>query len=151
MMCDVTISGVRMVRPIGVTIIAICCFLAALYDTVNDIQLLARGDFMAIFSHEGAPNDLAKLGAAFILNMITFTALHALAGWGLWKLRVWGRWITIFLVANGIAFTSLRWFLTPHHKTSDFITITITFVIDVVIVWYLLKDDIRTVFAASYA
>jgi uncharacterized membrane protein (DUF2068 family) len=81
--------------------------------------------------------------------MIIFTALYALAGWGLWKLRSWGRWLTIFLAAAGIAFRSLLWFLTLHHKTSDFIEITLTFTIYTVIIWYLLKDDAKAVFQAS--
>lgn len=138
-----------MARPVGVTIIAVCCFLAALYGAVNGIQLIARSGFMSTFSNAGATSGLAELGATFILIMIIFTALQALAGWGLWKLRRWGYWITIFLAAVGSAFRSLRWFLTPHHTTFEFFEITITLAIYGAIIAYLLKDDVKTAFASS--
>ena len=138
-----------MARPVGVTIIASCCFLATLYGVANGISLIARGGFMATFNDAGGASGLAELGAAVILIMIIFTALYALAGLGLWKLRGWGRWLTIFLAAVGSTFRLLRWFLIRHHKTSDFIEITLTFTIYGVIVWYLLKDDVKAAFPAS--
>ena len=139
-----------MARPIGVTIIAISCFLIALYDAVSGILLIARGGFVATFSDADAASGGAKLGAALILIMIIFTALYALAGWGLWKLKGWGRLLTIFLAAVGSAFRALQWFLTTHHKTSDFFEIAMTFAIYGVIAWYLLKDDVKAAFLVSH-
>ena len=149
MISDAKNKDMPMARPVGVTIIAICCFLSALYGAVNGIRLIARGGFTATLTDAGAARGLAELGAAVILIVIIFTALDALAGWGLWKLRRWGRWLTIFLATVGMAFRSLLWFLTHHHKTSDFITITMTFALYGVIVWYLLKDDVKAAFPAS--
>lgn len=138
-----------MVRPVGVTIIAICCFLAALYGAVAGIRLIAGAGFMATFSDAGTAGGLADLGAVLILIMIIFTALNALAGWGLWKLRRWGYWITIFLTAFGSIFRSLRWFLTPNHPMSDFFATVITFAIYGVILWYLLKENVKAAFQVS--
>ena len=137
-----------MARPVGVTIISVCCFLAALYGAVNGIRLIARG-FMATFRDAGVASGGAELGAVLILILIIFTALQFLAGWGLWKLRRWGYWIAIFLVAVGATFRSIRWFLTAHHKTSDFFETAITFAIYGVIVAYLLKENVKAAFAAS--
>jgi len=139
----------RMARPVGVTIIAICCFLVALYDALSGIRLIARGVFTPTLTDAGTARGLAQLGAATILLMIIFTVLYALAGWGLWKLRSVGRWLTISLAAVGIAFRSLLWFFAPHHKTSDFIEITLTFTIYGVIIWYLFKDEVKIAFATS--
>lgn len=137
-----------MTRPVGVTIIAICCFLVALYGAVNGIRLIARGGFMFTFSDAGETGGLAELGATLILDLIIFPALYALAGWCLWKRRNWGRWLTIFLAANGTAFRLLVWLLTSHHKASDYIATTMTFAFYGVIVWYLLKADVKAAFSA---
>jgi uncharacterized membrane protein (DUF2068 family) len=104
---------------------------------------------MATFGDAGAASGLAELGAAVILVMIIFTALYALAGLGLWRLRRWGYWITIFLAAVGSTFRLLRWFLTPHHPMSDSFAIAITFAIYGVIVWYLRKENVKAEFPAS--
>jgi hypothetical protein len=138
----------RMARPVGVTIIAISCFLVALYDVLSGIRLIARGVFTPTLA-DGTTNSLAQLGAAIILIMIIFTVLYALAGWGLWKLRSWARWLAIFLAAVGIAFRSLLWFLTSHHPISQFFVIAITFAIYGVIVGYLLKENVKAAFLAS--
>ena len=136
----------RMARPVGVTIIAVCCFLAALYGALSGIRLIAK---VFMTSNSGATSGVAELGAILILDLIIFTVLYALAGWGLWKLKRWGCWVAIFLGAVGSTYRLLLWFLTSHHTISDLLTIGSSVAIYGAIIAYLFKDEVKTAFATS--
>jgi len=140
-------------RPAGVTIVAIVCFLAAAFIVLTGIRLFARDGFMATLfsqgSDSGVASGLAELGAASILLVITFTALYALAGWGLWKLKNWGRILTIFLMAIGFVFRLLLWYLTPYFKMSNFLATVVTLVLYGVTALYLFKPEVKATFPSS--
>ena len=140
-------------RPAGVTVIAIVCFLVAAFEVFNGIRPFARGGFMAAFFSEryrnpnsGAASGLPEIATGLILAVIIFSALYALAGWGLWKLKSWGRILTLLLLTVGSAFELLRWLLTPHFKMSGFLANVVTLALYGVTIWYLLKPDVKAAF-----
>ncbi len=127
-------------RPVGVTVIAIICFLVATYEVLSGIRLLARGGVMAALS--GPP----ELRAGLFLLIIIFPALYALAGWGLWKVKSWGRILTLFLLVVGFAFVLVLWLLTPHFKMSGFLETVVSLALYGVTAWYLFKPNVKAAF-----
>jgi uncharacterized membrane protein (DUF2068 family) len=143
-----------MARPVGVTIIAIGSFLGAAIVVLSGVRFLAGSGFMASVFREQASNadaasGLSEVAAAAILLTIVFGALYALSGWGLWKLKNWGRILTISLVAIASGFELLRWYLTLHFKMSHFVATAVSLTLYLVIVLYLVKPDIKARFLAN--
>ena len=98
-------------RPAGVTVLAILCFLVAAYEVLSGIRLLARGGFVAAFfsgqyrgSNFGAASGLPELGAGLIFLVIVFPALYALAGLGLWKVKSRGAHLHPLSASNRLCF-----------------------------------------------
>ncbi len=94
----------------------------------------------------GAASGLPEIAAGLIISVIVFSALYALAGWGLWKLKNWGRILTLLLLTIGSAFELLRWLLTPHFKMSGFLATLVTLALYGATIWYLLKPDVKAAF-----
>lgn len=125
-----------MTRPVGVTILAIISFLGAVLIVLSGALVLLG---------KNATN-LPDLTAVLILLMIIFGGLYALAGWGLWRLKNWGRILTISLVAIASAFELFRWYLTPHFEMSNFVATVVSFTLYGMTVLYLFKPDIKPLF-----
>jgi uncharacterized membrane protein (DUF2068 family) len=122
-----------MARPVGVTILAIISFLGAVFIVLSGaLVLLGRN-----------ATNLPELTAALILLTIIFGGLYALAGWGLWRLKNWGRILTISLVAIASGFELLRWYLTPHFEMSNFVATVVSLMLYGITVLYLFKPDIK--------
>jgi hypothetical protein len=85
-----------MTKPLGVAIIAICSFLGAAVGA-----LMGTHPLLALIRQQvqtsGASSGWAEIGAALVLFSFVFPILYALAGWGLWNLKNWGRVLTIVL------------------------------------------------------
>lgn len=140
-------------RPAGVTVLAILCFLVAAYEVLSAIRLFARGGFVAAFfsgqyqgSNSGAASGLPELGAGLIFLVIVFPALYALAGLGLWKVKSWGRILTLFVLAIGFVVELFRWLLTPHFKMSSFLATVVSLSLYGVTAWYLFKPNVKAAF-----
>lgn len=141
-----------MARPAGVTTIAILFFLGTVYCVVLEIHLFVQNDVFSaaktVFALINAEDALPDFGAILLVEMIVFPILYATAGWGLWKLRNWGRILTVGLLVYGSLFTSIRWLLTPHVKTSRSVATVISFAVYGVIISYLLKADVKAGFSS---
>ena len=120
-----------MKRPDGVTAIAVWFFVDALLMLFFACLLTAIplsgvlneindpiGEFWAVFS--------LTCGVIFILLS---GILSVFAGWGLLRLKEWARWLAIILAIFSL-------FAFP-----------IGTVIGALIIWYLLKEDVREIFA----
>src|SRR5947208_17028153 len=80
-------------RPVGVTILAILCFIGTALCVIGGIGVMAGGGFIANLINQsggqgsaGAGGLLAGLGAAVGVILLIFGAVYAVVGWGLWKL-----------------------------------------------------------------
>ncbi len=119
-----------MKRPDGVTVIAVWNFVQAFFLLVGACYLLAipvSGVFADIGDSTGEFWAYFGVTCGVIWFFISGIAL-ILAGWGLLRLKQWARWLTFVLAIFGL-------FAFP-----------IGTVIGAVIIWYLLKGDVREAF-----
>ena len=119
-----------MKRPDGITVIAVWHFVQAFFLLIGACTLLAV-PASGVFAEIGDP--IGEFWAGFgvtcgvIWLLITGVAL-VLSGWGLLKMKQWGRWLAFVLAIFGL-------FAFP-----------IGTVIGAVIIWYLLRKDTREAF-----
>jgi hypothetical protein len=144
-----------MVRPTGVTIIAVCSFVGAGFGVLAGIAMIAGGGFMATFlNQQGEPSGLAGLmaglGAVFGVICLVFAALYILVGSGLWKLKEWARIVTIILVAISACFQALGLLgSVAHFNIISFVWSGFWLAVDGLIIWYLLKPEVKAAFQSG--
>ncbi|MFC1923291.1 hypothetical protein ACFLY4_08375 [Chloroflexota bacterium] len=122
-----------MKRPDGVTAIAVWFFVEAFLTLMIACTLIAI-PFSGVFSDIG--DSTGEFWATFGLTcMVVFVLVQAiallLAGWGLLRMNQWARWLAFILAIFGL-------FAFPVGT-----------VIGALIIWYLLKDDVREAFEAA--
>ena len=122
-----------MKRPDGVTAIAVWFFVEAFLTLMIACTLIAV-PFSGVFSDIG--DSTGEFWATFGLTCaVVFVLMQAiallLAGWGLLGLKGWARWLAFILAIFGL-------FAFP-----------IGTVIGALIIWYLLKDDVREAFESA--
>jgi hypothetical protein len=123
-------EDVKMKRPDGVTVIAVWNFVQAFFLLIGVCSLLAipvSGIFADIGDSTGEFWAYFGVTCGVIWLLITGIAL-VLAGWGLLGMKQWARWLTFVLAIFSL-------FAFP-----------IGTVIGAVIIWYLLKGDVREAF-----
>jgi hypothetical protein len=134
-----------MARPVGVTILSILDFLGAAALLLFAILCFVGGGFLATVGQSDQAQGLGALlgmGAAVIgVVMLVIAIICALIGWGMWKVKNWARILTIVLCALGVLFR--LWGLVHMFSISSIIVIAI----DALIIWYLLKADVKAAFA----
>src|SRR2546421_1649861 len=144
-------------RPVGVTILAILCFIGTALCVIGGIGVMAGGGFIANLINQsggqgsaGAAGLLAGLGAAVGVIILIFGAVYALVGWGLWKLKEWARIVTIVLVAIGALFQALGVFGSLlHFNIFGILWAGFWLAVDVLIIWYLLKPEVKAAFQGA--
>jgi hypothetical protein len=150
-------AGVRMIRPTGVTVIAILCFIGTGLLVIFGILAFFGGAFIGAMLGEAAQTPGRGVGAAgagfgamiggFIgIVFLVIAAVQLTCGIGLWKLKEWGRMLTIVLSAIGavLAFFSLLHF---HPFTMIFVLVRIA--VSVLIIWYLSQPQVKAAFVAQ--
>ena len=122
-----------MKRPDGVTAIAVWYFVEAFFTLMIACTLIAI-PFSGVFSDIGDPTGefFATFGLTCGVVFVLLMAIAALlAGWGLLRMKGWARWLAFILAIFGL-------FAFP-----------IGTVIGALIIWYLLKDEVREAFEAA--
>ncbi len=91
-------------RPTGVVLIAIYHFLSALFLVLLAISLMVGGSVLALlFGGAGREGAMAGLGLGLLVGVIGaaffcfYALIAAVAGYGIWALREWGRILSIVL------------------------------------------------------
>ena len=122
-----------MKRPDGVTVIAIYEFLSAIPGLIGICAILVFAVPGALTGTEGIAG--ATVGLFVLLIVVLLIGAGALisviAGWGLLGMKGWARWLAIVLAALGL------------------LAFPIGTVIGALIIWYLLKDEVRQAFEAE--
>jgi hypothetical protein len=122
-----------MKRPDGVTAIAVWYFIDAVFLFLGACIIIAV--LVGVLAAIG--NDpTAQFWTSFgMLSGVVFSAAGGIAlviaGWGLLEMKSWARWLALILAIFSL-------FAFP-----------IGTIIGVVIIWYLLKDEIRQAFEAA--
>lgn len=117
-------------RPDGVTLIAVWYFIDAFFTLLMACMLIAI-PISGVFSDIGDPTGLfwATTGVGCVVVFVAVGGvLAALTGWGLLRMRSWARVLALILGILGL-------FAFPVGT-----------VIGVLIIWYLLKEDVRQAF-----
>ena len=110
-----TREDLALARPVGVTIIAVASFLGSAFIIVGVGIVMARSGLITTYS---GSSGLPGLAAVSTVLALVFAALYALAGWGLWKLKNWGRVLAIVLQEIGSAVELLKWLFTRNPSMS---------------------------------
>jgi len=122
-----------MKRPDGVTAIAVWYFVDAFFTLMIACTLIAL-PFSGVFDDIGDSTGYfwATFGVTCGVVFVLLSGIAALlAGWGLLRLKQWARWLAFILAIFGL-------FAFP-----------IGTVIGALIIWYLLKDEVREAFDAA--
>ncbi len=140
-------------RPTGVTVISILMFIGTGILAIGGILAFVGGAFIgaliggtAVQQH-GAGAAGAGIGAmigAFIgIFFLIFAVLDLCCGIGLWKLKEWGRMLTIVLCAI-LAVLAFFQLMHLHPVTMMFSLIRIG--ISGLIIWYLSQPQVKAAF-----
>ena len=140
-----------MVRPTGVTVIAVLLFIGAGLLVCLGILSFVGGAFIGAMIGSAAQARGGAAGAgfgamigAFIgVFMLIIAALQLTCGVGLWKLKEWGRMLTIILTAIGMVLAFLN-LLHLHPVTMVFVLVRLA--IGGLIIWYLSQPQIKGAF-----
>jgi hypothetical protein len=143
-------------RPVGVTILAILDFIGAAFCLLGGIGMMLGGGFLATMINQqggqgsaGAAGIFAGLGAVAGVFMIVMGAICALVGFGLWKLKGWARIVSIILAGIGAAFQVIGLLASlAHFNIFAVIWGLFWIAIDALIIWYLLKPEVKAAFQA---
>jgi len=142
-------------RPVGVTILAVLNFIGAAFCLLGGIAVILGGGVIAsLLSQQGAGASgiLAGLGAAAGVFIIIIGGIGALVGFGLWKLKGWARIVSIVLVGINGAFQLLGLLGSLAHFNAFAVIWSVFWVaIDAMIIWYLLKPEVKAAFQRPIA
>ena len=148
-----------MVRPTGVTVIAVLCFLGTALCALFGLLTIVGGGFVAtLINQQGAQGSagvagiMAGLGAALGVFMLIIAAVNGVIGFGLWKLKEWARIVTIILCGISALFQVLGLLGSmAHFNPIAFAWSGFWLGIDALIIWYLLKPEVKAAFQPPMA
>jgi hypothetical protein len=150
---------VRMGRPVGVTVLAIFDFIGAGICVLGGLGMMLGGGFIATMINQqggqgsaGAAGIFAGLGAAAGVFIIIIGGVCALVGFGLWKLKGWARIVSIVLagISGALQLLGLLGSL-AHFNLFAVVWSLFWIAIDALIIWYLLKPEVKAAFQAPQA
>ncbi len=141
-----------MERPTGVTILAVLSFVGAAFAALGALGLFLAGAIgLGRMGGQAAAlgGIVAMFGAVAGAIMLVLAVLYLVVGVGLWRLRGWGRIITIVLVGLGMLFAlaGAAKALMPI-QVGILIWQTMVVAIDAWILTYLFKPQIKQAFGA---
>jgi uncharacterized membrane protein (DUF2068 family) len=140
-----------MERPTGVTILAILAFVGAGLLVLAALGFLLVGGVMLSRMAAMPMGMMGGIGVAFVaVFCLVFAVLYVVIGAGLWKLQNWARILAIVLAALAVLFQALGVLgALAHFHPFLFIWRAIFLAIDVWIIVYLLKPNVKQAFGAT--
>lgn len=141
-------------RPSGVVLIAIYHFLSALFLVLLAISLVVGGSVLALmFGGAGRESAIAGLGLGLLVGVVGaafflfYAAIAAVAGYGIWALREWGRILSIVLAVISLLFSFPGLLMMGLHLHLFFGTYRLfRIAISILIIWYLMQPQIKVLF-----
>jgi len=141
-------------RPTGVVLIAIYHFLAALMLALVGVSLFAGGTIFSALV--GGPNSGVFAGLGLLVGVVGgifflgFALVYAVAAWGIWTMREWGRILWIVMAVISLFFALPRLFLMAMSMNlllGGYRVLRLG--IGVLIIWYLMQPQIKAAFHSS--
>jgi hypothetical protein len=96
-------------RPTGVVLIAVYHFLAALMLALAGVSLFAGGTIFSALM--GGANSGVFAGLGLLVGVVggifflVFALVYAVAAWGVWTIREWGRILSIVMAVISLFFS----------------------------------------------
>jgi len=131
-------NSARQSKPLGIILTALYFAIAnGLFSVIVCIPLL-------ILSGTGMPAWVSLLAlVALAIGVLSFAACY-----GLWVLIEWGRKLAIAICAISIPFNLLSLVTPGPQPTSGVIVlVAASIIMDMLIIWYLLSDDVKSLFS----
>jgi uncharacterized membrane protein (DUF2068 family) len=138
-------------RPSGVTFLAVLAFIGAGLLVLGALAMFMGGAILSNMATYPQFGMVAGIGGALLgVVFLGIAALYVIMGAGLWKLQNWARILTIVLVGLGVLFNVLGLLgALLHFHPFLFVWRVIVVVIQVWIVIYLLRPDVKQAFGAT--
>ena len=146
-----------MVRPTGVTVIAILDFIGAAFSVLGGIGMMAGGGMLAtLMNQQGQTNGMsglvASLGAVMGVFLLVIAAVEIILGVGLLKLKEWARMVTVILTAIFAALGLLGLLGSFVHFNLGAVLFKVcVLAIQILIIVYLMKPEVKAAFQGSRA
>jgi uncharacterized membrane protein (DUF2068 family) len=140
-----------MERPAGVTILAVLAFIGAGLSVLAALGFLMMGGVMLSRMSATPLGMMGSVGVAIVaVFLFVVGVLYVVMGVGFWKLQNWARILAIVLTGLGAIFQALGVLgALAHFHPFLFIWRAIFVAIDVWIVVYLLKPNVKQAFGAT--
>ncbi len=138
-----------MERPTGVTVLAVLCFIGGAFAVLGGLAMFFAGalGMAGMASRPGMGMMMAGMGAFVGVFLLILAALYVIVGVGLWKLLNWGRILALVLVGIGAVFAILGLFSALiHFRIFAVVWQIIVVAIDLLIIWYLTRSDVKQAF-----
>ena len=126
-------------RPMGITILAVVAVLATVFSFIAGSDLIGTG------TTTGATSRLGGLAPILGIVMILAGALNLVLAYGFWTLKSWGWPLGVGLWAASIVFDVLQYL----NDNSLLITMVISVIISVVVLYYLFRPHVKAAFGQT--
>jgi hypothetical protein len=145
-------------KPAGVIVIAILYFLGAGLLLLAGIGFVVGGGAIATMMSQqsqaggGLATLMGALGAGLGIFFLVWAAIEVLVGIGLLKLKNWARIVAIVFAAIGACFQVFGLLGSlAHFNPVSFVVSLIILGIQALIIWYLLKPEVKAAFQGVQA
>jgi hypothetical protein len=140
-------------RPTGVVLIALYHFVSALFLVLFAIFLAVGGTVLAGMFGASKYGPATGLGLGLMVGVLggvfflVFAVVAAIAGWGVWSMREWGRILSIVLAVISLIFSLPGLLMMGLHLHLFFGTYRLfRIAISILIIWYLVQPQIKVLF-----
>jgi hypothetical protein len=146
-------------KPAGVIVIAILYFLGAAILLLAGIGFIVGGGAIAaMMSQQGRAGGsglatlMGALGAGVGIFFLIWGAVDVIVGVGLLKLKSWARMVAIVFAGIGACFQAFGLLSSlAHFNIVSFVFTLIILGIQGLIIWYLLKPEVKAAFQGVQA
>jgi hypothetical protein len=135
-----------MSRPLGVSIIGCCCFLAGIYLCSIAAVVLIVPRVVPILRSAPLIHEL-KLANPFATLAVGI--VWAFVAWGLLRMKDWARWVAQILLGIGVAWVVPMIFLTQMHFGWRLLAVCLQIILRAAAVVYLFAPSVMDAFQAG--